>query len=76
MSFSCVIALTVSLLLARTETVFGHGSFHERMDYLIEELAKTPSDPVLRFELAGLLAQHGDTQLALQSLDKVDALVP
>ena len=76
MSFPCLIALTVSILLARTETAVGHGGFHERMDYLIEELAKTPSDPVLRFELAGLLAQHGDTQLALQSLDKVDALVP
>jgi predicted Zn-dependent protease len=60
----------------RAETVLGHGGFHERIDYLTEELAKTPSDAVLRFELAGLLAQHGDTKLALLTLDKVDALVP
>ena len=73
-SFPCLVALTVSLLLARTETVLGHGGFHERIEYLTKALEKTPSDPVMRFELANLHAQHGNTALALKDLDKVDAL--
>jgi tetratricopeptide (TPR) repeat protein len=54
----------------------GHGSYHERIDYLTGEVQKNPSDPLLRFELANLLGQHGDVQLALENLDRVDALAP
>jgi predicted Zn-dependent protease len=75
-SFACLIALTISLVLAQAGTVLGHGGFHERMEYLTTALEKTPSDPVMRFELAALHAQHGDTALALKNLDKVDAVVP
>lgn len=74
--FPCFIALTVSLLLAWTETVLGHGGFHERIEYLTQALKKAPSDPIMRFELASLEAQHGDTALALKDLDKIDALAP
>lgn len=63
-------------LLFQTGLVFGHGSFHERIDYLNKALEQTPADPVLRFELANLHGLHGDTELALEDLEKVDALAP
>src|SRR4051794_26642021 len=66
-----------SLFLAgQVGSTFGHGDYHERMDYLTKAIEKSPSDPVLRFELATLHGQHGDLELALKDLDKVDALAP
>jgi Flp pilus assembly protein TadD len=62
--------------LLSTGSLPGHGSYHERIDYLTGEIQKNPSDPLLRFELANLLGQHGDFQLALETLDRVDALAP
>src|SRR6476469_2118705 len=56
--------------------VFAHGSYHERIDYLTGEIKKNPSDPLLHFELADLLGQDGNVQLALENLDRVDALAP
>jgi len=64
------------LLLFQAGEVFAHGSFHERIDYLTKALEQTPADPILLFELASLHGLHGDTELALQNLDKVDALAP
>jgi tetratricopeptide (TPR) repeat protein len=71
------VALLVGLLLRfQAGLVFGHGSFHERIDYLTKALEERPSDPVLRLELANLHGLHGDTELALENLDKIDALAP
>jgi tetratricopeptide (TPR) repeat protein len=64
------------LLLLLAGSVFGHGGYHERIASLTEEVKKNPSDALLRFELANLHGQHGDLQLALQNLDRVDALAP
>jgi tetratricopeptide (TPR) repeat protein len=64
------------VLLFQAGKAFGHGGFHERIDYLTKALEQAPSDPMLRFELANLYGLHGDTQLALENLDKVDALAP
>ena len=64
------------LLLFQTGLAFGHGSFHERIDYLTKALEQTPADPILRFELANLHGLHGDTELALEDLRKVDTLAP
>jgi len=75
-SFFYLIASGGLLLLLPAGSLFGHGGFHERIDYLTKALEKTPSDPVQRFELANLHAQHGDTELALKNLDRVDALAP
>jgi len=75
-SLARLTALTLALILAQTGAVLGHGGFHERIDYLTKALENTPSDPVVRFELANLQAQHGDTELALRNLDKIDALAP
>jgi tetratricopeptide (TPR) repeat protein len=55
---------------------FGHGGYHERLAYLNGEVKKNPSDPRLHFELGDLYGQHGDLQLALDHLDRVDALAP
>ena len=54
------------LLLFQTGLAFGHGSFHERIDYLTKALEQTPADPILRFELANLHGLHGDMELALE----------
>jgi tetratricopeptide (TPR) repeat protein len=69
-------AVALLLLLFQAAQTFGHGGFHERIEYLTKALEQTPSDAVLRFELAKLHGVHGDVDLALQNLDKVDALAP
>ena len=71
-----LLALGGLLLVLPTGSVFGHGGFHERIAYLTAEAKKKPSDPLLHFELANLHGQHGDLQLALLNLDRVDALAP
>lgn len=70
------VVLLAGLIVFQAAPVFGHGSFHERIDYLAKELEKTPSDPVLRFELANLHGLHGDTELALENLATVDSVAP
>jgi len=55
---------------------FGHGGYHERMAYLTAEVEKNPGDPLLYFELGNLHGEHGDWELALQDLERVDALAP
>jgi tetratricopeptide (TPR) repeat protein len=69
-------ALCGLLLVLLTGSVFGHGGYHERIDYLTAQIDSNPSDPLLYFELANLHGQHGDLQLSLQDLDRVDALAP
>jgi predicted Zn-dependent protease len=64
------------LPLALAGSVFGHGGYHERLAYLTAEAEKNPSDALLYFELADLHGQHGDLQLSLVNLDRVDALAP
>jgi tetratricopeptide (TPR) repeat protein len=54
----------------------GHGGYHERIAYLTAEAKKNPSDPLLPLELANLHRQHGDLQLSLRNLDRVDAIAP
>jgi predicted Zn-dependent protease len=71
-----LLALGSVLLLLQSESVFGHGGYHERMDYLTAAVALHPSDPLLYFELANLHGDHGDLQLALQNLDRADTLAP
>jgi tetratricopeptide (TPR) repeat protein len=71
-----LLALGGLLLLLQTGSVLGHGGYHERIAYLTSAVENNPSDPLLHFELANLHAQHGDLQLSLQSLDRVDALAP
>jgi tetratricopeptide (TPR) repeat protein len=71
-----VFLLIAAWFLLSTGLLPGHGSYHERIDYLTGEVQKNPSDPLLRFELANLLGQHGDFELALENLDRVDALAP
>ena len=63
-------------LVSQVESTFGHGDFHERMEYLTKAIEKNPSDPALRYELATLHGQHGDFELALKDLDKIDVLAP
>jgi tetratricopeptide (TPR) repeat protein len=72
----CLLALGGLLLLLQAGPVLGHGGYHERIDFLTKALKKTPSDSALRFELANLHGLHGDLKLALQNLDRVDALAP
>jgi tetratricopeptide (TPR) repeat protein len=71
-----LLAASSFLLLLQAELVFGHGAYHERMTALTVAVEQNPSDPLLRFELANLHGQHGDLELALEDLDRVDALAP
>jgi tetratricopeptide (TPR) repeat protein len=69
-------ALGGLLLFLQPGTAFGHEGLHELIDFQTKAVDKNPSDPLLRLELASLHGQHGDVELALQNLDKVDALAP
>lgn len=66
-------ALTGSLLAG---PAFGHGGFHERLAQLAAALEKTPNDPALHFDLADVNGQHGDWQMSLLNLDRVEELAP
>ena len=71
------LGLAAGLLLAMLPgPVFGHGGFHERLAQLAAALEKTPNDPRLHFELADVNGQHGDWQMALLNLDRVEELAP
>jgi predicted Zn-dependent protease len=74
LSRRALLALSGLLLLLQTGSVLGHGGYHERIIYLTAAVENNPSDPLLHFELANVHADHGDLQLALLNLDRVDAL--
>ena len=71
-----LLALGGLLLLLQTRAVFGHGGYHERIIYLSAAVENNPSDPLLQFDLASVHGDHGDLQLALLHLERVDALAP
>jgi tetratricopeptide (TPR) repeat protein len=71
-----LLALAGLSLLLQAASGFGHGGLHELIDAQNKKVEKAPSDPALRFELASLYGQHGEVELALKNLDRVDALAP
>ena len=72
-----VLALAAGLMLAALAgRAFGHGAYHERLAQLAAELEKNPTDARLHFELADLNGQHGDWQMSLLNLDRVEELAP
>jgi tetratricopeptide (TPR) repeat protein len=71
-----LLALAGLSLLLQTVSGFGHGGLHELIDAQNKKVEKAPSDPALRFELASLYGLHGEVELALENLDRVDALAP
>jgi tetratricopeptide (TPR) repeat protein len=64
------------LFLLQTGPVLAHGGYHERIAQLTAAIKKKPADPILHFELGNLHGLHGDLDLALLHLDRVDALAP
>jgi predicted Zn-dependent protease len=64
------------LVLLNAGPVFAHEGYNELIASGSKAVEERPSDPALRFELASLHAQHRDLELALQNLDRVDALAP
>lgn len=54
----------------------AHGDLVERMAGLHVKLEIQPDDAALRFELAGVYCLHGDWDLALAELERVDRLAP
>jgi predicted Zn-dependent protease len=63
-------------IILQLRPILGHEGLHELIAAQIKAVAKDPSDPGLRLELASLYGRHGELKLALQNLDKVDALAP
>ena len=76
LSRRALLALIALSLLLPTVSVIGHEGLHELIDAQKVKVEKAPSDPALRFELASLYASHGELELALKNLDRVDALAP
>ncbi|KAB2644061.1 MAG: tetratricopeptide repeat protein [Verrucomicrobia bacterium] len=72
-----LLAMTASVLLVLSAgPALGHGGFHERLAQLAVALEKSPNDPALHFELADVNGQHGDWQMALLNLARVEELAP
>lgn len=76
MSSIRLLALAGLSLLLPVVSGLGHGGLHELIDAQKKKVEKAPSDPALRFELASLYSSHGELELALKNLDRVDALAP
>lgn len=69
--------LAIALLAFSAETVArAHGSHDEMVGEIMEELATRPNDPDLYWRLADANAQHGDWEIALQNLQRVEELAP
>jgi predicted Zn-dependent protease len=75
-SFAVAAALIGLSFLAQAVSVFGHEGLHELIDAQKKKVEAAPSDPALRVELASLYSSHGELELALKNLDRVDALTP
>jgi Flp pilus assembly protein TadD len=57
-------------------TAFAHGSHDEMVGEIMEELATHPDDPQLYLLLADANCSHGDWEIALQNLQRVEELAP
>ena len=69
------VLLACAFLLGVEETD-GHGSFHERVEGLTAALRERPDDPSLLFQFAALNLEHGDWEVTLVQLARVDQLAP
>jgi len=72
----CLLALAGLSVLLQAVSVFAHDGLHELIDAQKKKVETAPSNPALRFELASLYGSHGELELALKNLDRVDALAP
>ena len=54
----------------------GHGSFHERVEAIAAELQKRPDDPQLLLQLAAENLEHGDWEMTLLHLMRIDTVAP
>lgn len=62
--------------LLQTANVHGHGSFHERVEALTTALRELPDDPTLLFQMAALNFEHGDWEMTLVQLARIDEVAP
>ena len=69
-----LLTLSGFLLAFEVGSLVGHEGYHELIDSLSKLVEKNPVDPRRHFDLAEALGLHGDLELALQHLDRVDAL--
>lgn len=71
--------LALLLLLALAcdpPAAHAHGAIDEKIARLRAALLSEPGNAALRFELAAVHQEHGDWQIALGLLDKVEELAP
>ena len=69
-------ALFLGSALLETANVHGHGSFHERVEALTTALRERPDDPTLLFQMAALNFEHGDWEMTLVQLTRLDEVAP
>jgi predicted Zn-dependent protease len=69
-------ALLLGGALLETAKVHGHGSFHERVEALTTSLRERPDDPTLLFQMAALNFEHGDWEMTLVQLTRIDEVAP
>lgn len=75
---SCIFPFVLTACLALLCPIVGdgHGSFHDRAEGLTAALREKPDDPELLFQFAALNLEHGDWQVALLQLTRIDQLAP
>jgi tetratricopeptide (TPR) repeat protein len=68
--------LTGWLVLFPAGSIHAHGGFHERATALTAALKERPDDPDLLFQFALANLDHGDWEVTLLQLNRVEQLAP
>lgn len=72
MKLSALAAIACVFPFILETNVQGHGAHDELVGECLEKLEKSPNDPTIRHQLAMAYVHHGDWELALIELDKLD----
>ncbi len=68
--------VVAALIVIDGKTGWGHGAIDERVAELTEEVAKSPQDASLYFQLADANCQHEDWIAAMRALARAEELAP
>jgi tetratricopeptide (TPR) repeat protein len=69
-------SLLAALILGGNGAAWAHGSHDELVAEITAELATRPDDAQLHFRLADANCEHGDWEIALENLKRVEQLAP
>lgn len=71
-----LILLTAACLFCGNSSSWAHGSYHDELQRVNEQLEVSPNDGRLWYQRAWIDFLHGDWQLSLSDLEKAERLAP